>query len=691
MLIKKIVLDNYKIFYGVQELLFAQDDSKNISIVAGNNGYGKTSLLTSLIWCLYGKLIIDVDEKYRKEVYEAGGYKKYASHNFNRKAKLEGKNEYSVIIELSDVYIPSIPCNSLLIKRSFNIEKEEDSIFITIDGIESELTREVGPEIFINDFILQKEIAKFFFFDSEKIVSLAEMKSSEEKMKLSIAYSEVLGIKKYENLKTNLEDLRIRFRRNSASEKEKSKYDELQKDIKQTFQLIKFNTEQIEILEDEKIRNKKLSEQYQEKLIREGNNISIEELLELKNMREELYEEGKNIRNKIKDYLELAPLAFAGGKLSSLKNQLDTEIRIKKSNIDPALAKNIISIIENDVKSRLDKIQIEQKSYNKIIKTVNESLFNNLFPQEINKPKALLDLPEQKINEFNSLYQHLITSYSSSFKKLIEEYKKNRLYFNKIYRKINNAESKENDILIKGIRSEKNLIDKRIFESEQKIREYEQEIGSLQRDVAIKSKLASEIAKKIELEKADQNKDELAERMIQHLSNFIMKLKNSKKSALENRIYNSLNSILNKKDFISSVLVSVDKDIIDVELLNAQGEIIPKETLSKGEQQLYASSILKALVEESNVRFPVFIDSPLQKFDKNHSQNIITKFYPTISKQVILFPILEKELNLQEFEILSENLTSTYLIKNIEQDSSVFIKVDNNNLFVRHSEINAHV
>ena len=41
-----------------------------------------------------------------------------------------------------------------------------------------------------------------------------------------------------------------------------------------------------------------------------------------------------------------------------------------------------------------------------------------------------------------------------------------------------------------------------------------------------------------------------------------------------------------------------------------------------GERQMFASALLGALVEETGLDFPVFIDSPMQKFDINHSQNI---------------------------------------------------------------------
>ena len=55
---------------------------------------------------------------------------------------------------------------------------------------------------------------------------------------------------------------------------------------------------------------------------------------------------------------------------------------------------------------------------------------------------------------------------------------------------------------------------------------------------------------------------------------------------------------MHKADFIHNVRIDLHDDIIDIELLDKTGEIISKEKLSKGEQQLYATAILNALVEE---------------------------------------------------------------------------------------------
>lgn len=137
---------------------------------------------------------------------------------------------------------------------------------------------------------------------------------------------------------------------------------------------------------------------------------------------------------------------------------------------------------------------------------------------------------------------------------------------------------------------------------------------------------------------------------------------------------------MHKADFIHNVRIELKEDIIEIELIDKLGEIISKEKLSKGEQQLYATAILKALVEESGIDFPVFIDSPLQKFDSIHSRNIITKFYPSVSKQVVIFPLLGKELSEDEYNALLPNVNKVYIIEN-EEGCSSFRKVTPTKLF----------
>ena len=637
--------------------------------------------------------MVDVDDKFRKEIYESGGYKKFAANNLNRLAKANGVTEYSVRVVLGDIFIPSLPCKEVTIYRKFNTVESEESIEIFIDDTENELTREVGHEIFINDFVLPKEVAKFFFFDAEKIVSLAEIKSIEEKRSLSKAYSEVLGIKKYEDLRNHLEDLRIRFRRNSASDKEKTRFEELQKEIRQDKKLIEEYEQQIQILHEEKTSKKQASEQYQEKLIREGNSMSVSELHDLKRMKNRLSDECEAIKAKLKDLLELAPFAIAGNRFMEVKNQVTDEIEHAQNTMNPALIKKKAGLVREQIIENAKQLDLNGKQARKIADTISKYIVEHFSSRGRNQKdfQVLLNFSDAEKNEFDAIFSNLRNAFSFTARQLANEYKNNRIYFNKIVRKLSNAESKENDLLIKEIRAQKELLDSRIEEIDRKLQELNQEIGGLQREISNKSKLVSELAKKINLEATDLAKDETAKRLIDKLSKFITKLKNEKKQALEQRLKEELNNLMHKSSFISRVDVEIADDIIDINLFNRRGELIIKDALSKGEQQLYATALLKTLVDESNIKFSVFIDSPLQKFDKMHSNNIICGFYPKISEQVVLFPLLEKELSESEYKSLLPKINKVFLIQNVDEDQSTFVEVEPQNLFNQYKQLNQHV
>lgn len=689
MFINQIRLENFKIYYDINELKFTQDSEKNISIISGNNGYGKTTLLMSLVWCLYGKLLIDVDDDYKREVYNLGGYKKFASSNLNRLARKNGITIYSVKIVVSGIHIPSIPADEVSIKRTFDTNSSLESVEILIDGNTNELTKEVGPEFFINDFILPREIAKFFFFDAEKIVSLSEISSYEDKRKLSKAYSEVLGIKKYEDLKINLQDLRIRLRKNHASTEERKKFTELQDDLNNLEKNIKSIYLAIESLKERKVFKKNISDEYQEKLIREGSSISIEELNNLREIKNKLDQEAVSLKSKLKDLLDLAPFAILLNQLVEIKTQLNKEKELAQYTANIKQLKKKIKEIEEELTKRFTKSNLNKEVANQLLMQTLDILRSKLIyvNNSSNKPhKILHDFSNQEFNEFEAIIDNIKNSFTHNIRQINKEYKNNRSNYYNLVRKLNNTESKESDLLIKEIRNNKIAIDLEIEKIDDDISVFFQNIGQLQNECSNKAKLLSEISKKIQLQETDVEKDTITKRLIDELDEYIIRLKLKKKASLEKRLLKELSQLMHKSNFISKVYVEVGGEIIDINLFDNSGELIPKEHLSKGEQQLYATALLKALVDESNINFPVFIDSPLQKFDINHSRNIICDFYPQIASQVVLFPLVEKELTEGEYLKLLPKTKKCYIIENKNKDYSVFQEIKPSDLFISNKE-----
>ena len=677
MKINKIKFQNFRIYKGVNEILFTPNSTKNISIVAGKNGFGKTTFLTSLIWVFYGRMMSEVEDKYRKDIKNAGGYDKFLKTLLNREVKSEFENNktnssiFFVEIELKDIFIPSIPCKSVVIRRSYNLRTEIEELKIYIDGLENELTKEVGFEVFINDFILPREIAKFFFFDAEKIVSLAEAKSKSELRNLSKAYSEVLGIKKYEDLKKNLETLLTKFRRNGASPLEQTKLFELTDNENELTKLFDFNQESQSKIDREIISHKISSDDLQEKLIREGNGITLEELQKLKSERDSLKEESAGIKNKLKKLMDLAPLVIAGKKLALLNTQLQDEDKIQSETVNKFISAEQFNSFSTSLLENLNGLQFDKSTKSKIVDALKQTIRDKQKVDEnLKDKKVLLDFTDEQFRNFEAVFNNIKGAFSSQFNAVVQEEKNNRIYLSKVFQLIRQAEARKDNPLAQKLREEKNKVEDEILTLTLNKGKLLEEQDSLNTKLASARKVLSEYEKNFKLVETDQKKFEVTEKLLVKINAIIQKIKEDKKYSLQKSIMLGLKKIMHKSDFIYNVRVNVIDDVMDIDLLDKNDEIIDKDSLSKGEQQLYATALLKALVDESGIKFPVFIDSPLQKFDKYHSKNIIKEFYPAISEQVVLFPLLEKELSELEYDYLKPNVNKVFVIENHNNGSS---------------------
>ena len=706
MFIDSITIHNYRSYQGTSKIFFP-NGKKNVFLIAGNNGFGKTTFLTSLVWCLYGKLMADVDEKYRRDINDAQGYKSFAKQCMNNNlvkkldafgitpeekkyiqkngyvdllAELADISSYSIEIQISDVFIPSIPCSTITIHREYDYVLEQETLEVLIDGKINELAKEVGYDIFINDFILSKDIAKFFFFDAEKIVSLAETKSAEEKRKLSSAYGEVLGIKKYEDIKRNLENLRVKFRKLSGVSVNVKELESVELDI-QRLELALCDTENKRDSLDQQLLSIRTSkDEIQEKLIREGNAMSVEEISRQKSLLQALKEKDATLKGKLREMLDIAPFAISGSLLTKLKHQADIENEYKNScsaseEINLALYKTKNQLL-NTIKSELG---FDNYSYLKdMISKVFES--NTVKASNTDNISVLLDFSYSENNELQALYDNIRLSYNNLFRQLVKDIKNNALFLAKTQKKISAAELDGTDVEIQRLREEREHIDKDIQKIEQDIRELSEKLGVFNKELSVKRKRLSELTKIVKVDNAYKEKDVIAERLIVELSELLLRLRNSRRESLASKIKSELDVLMHKSDFIHNVEVEIQDGIMEIKLIGVDGTEIGKEKLSKGEQQLYATAILKSLVVESGISFPVFIDSPLQKFDRVHANNIITKFYPSVSKQVVIFPLLGKELSEEEYHGLMPNVNSTFVIQN-DGSHSYVQPVDSENLF----------
>lgn len=411
----------------------------------------------------------------------------------------------------------------------------------------------------------------------------------------------------------------------------------------------------------------------------------------LNNRKEELETVLREADDSLKDLYSLIPFGLAGGLMAELLTQLETEKAYKQNKLQLEGVNDKTDVILGDIeeaKKRLPfSIDIKTRDFYElqIRQLIKKHFYNVSDESKFEHFSTLHDFSQGQIEEF----MHIITKIKdskSSFENLINKYTKAKAELYTIEKNIREAEKKAESDYVQVLRTRKENIDRQIDSIGVEIGKKQNEIESLKEQVIAHKKQKEILSKKINV--SDQNRavDNEATRLINTIQKFLIRFKEEKKKALAKKLEVKLQSYLHKTNLVKKVIVDINGngDDVDICLFGYDDKKIDNSILSMGERQMFASALLSALVDETEIEFPVFIDSPMQKFDPKHTKNVLTKFYPNVSKQVILFPLLKKELTEEEYQYIQPIVNKSYLINN-EKDGSHFVEVQPENLFEEYN------
>ena len=153
-----IELYNYGIYKGKHIIsLTDQDGAKNVTLVGGMNGRGKTTILDSIFLCLYGRKSTEYITG-KKEAYN-----KLLKDHINKSAE-DKSTHIKLTMEMDDD-----EGTIIAITRAWNMngKKIDTTLSVEKNGIEDSYLSE-NWEYYVEELI-PFGIAKFFFFDNEKI------------------------------------------------------------------------------------------------------------------------------------------------------------------------------------------------------------------------------------------------------------------------------------------------------------------------------------------------------------------------------------------------------------------------------------------------------------------------------------------------------------------------------------------
>jgi DNA sulfur modification protein DndD len=158
---------------------------------------------------------------------------------------------------------------------------------------------------------------------------------------------------------------------------------------------------------------------------------------------------------------------------------------------------------------------------------------------------------------------------------------------------------------------------------------------------------------------------EAASRAKKALNLFRERLLASKAQWLSEMITSEFRGLLRKRRLISKVVVDPLTYAVSIE--DVTGHVLPMERLSAGERQILAISVLSALIRERKGRFPVVVDTPLARLDRQHRESLIRNFFSKISHQVMALST-DEEVDGPVYEALVPYVSQEYELA-FEDDS----------------------
>jgi len=671
MWISRISLRNFK-SYRNQTFEFPRPaDGRNLVLVGGVNGYGKTTLLEAVYVGLYGEEAVN-----HRALDRAGlkvrGYGHFLEHAFYKHAISNGEDRMEVIIEITR---PDRGQLRITRRWFFGSNGRYGDQRLVIE----EQSKQDGPwtirhvdelPVLLTVYAVPPWLAPFFFFDGEKIAALAD----EDRTGWILAGLENLsGVVLIKELREKLAEYSTKKNREQGG----------------------VDAQRVEALREQLAR---------------ANERDGEASAALHALRAEL-QHGADERDRLtrqlsdlaqgSDARTLAEVAEAIARAEQQEGQVRTALRqmlathlplqLVRRSLHEALTE---ALIQEDTLSSWERFRDEQqprwqKFHDKFFssewikalcmmpggaresleRTLSEAWESLFFPKSEGCAEShwhtYLQLNER--NKLEVMRQRIRVS-SGELRERAEQLEdsveaKWRLQQERI--RLEGAGGNDRSAEVARIRSELDGINLRRDELNRAILELENELKSLHADLPQRTAVYERERKKLAESHPERIAAQRAERliaMIDELLPALYKLKLADLSAAATRIFRRLHH----KDQVARIVI---RDDGQATLFSQEGTEItlPK---SSGESQLFVLSLVGALAEVTGYKVPLIVDTPLARLSAQHCQNLLDYWAEDDSRQVILLA-QDKEIGALEHARMFRHVGKTYLLQHRQMGHGV--------------------
>ena len=707
MKINKIVLYNFNSYEGLNEFDFTSDDSnKNIILIGGKNGAGKTSLFTAIKIALYGPLsfgYVGVNPRYIAKIKDC----------INSKSFQKDVVESRVQISVSLMVEREVKEYEITREWDYTKQKLEERYYVRTEG---RLLDNQELSYFQNYLqgMIPPDLFEFFLFDGEEVGSIFSTSTYNSYVRNAI-YT-LCGLDTFEIIR--------KYTTGYAGKAESTDEEELYAQYEELHK----NAEEIEVscieLENQIATDKVEQEKVETELIEvetafknAGGITEVERQALSKEFSEAEHTKTESL-TKIKMFVEgLMPFFILRDFTGRISNQLDFE---EKGEIYYYVQQKLK---RQEIKNTLNE---NQEVGAAAVDALMEFLLKKFKPKGFKEgAQPVHDLSKEDSGRVNAMISAIDDFDIKAMVKLVEKRKAAADRTMEINRILKSAMTEEDA----GKFAEKeNALLKKKDEILSRIHKLEMCLTSLKEELTITVQQRNRALQSIKDNAQNKHVFELSNGLSQMMGTLLESKSESIKRNLEKLIVQNLQHIYRKNNLITHIEIGDDfqfnlyqnvkysttellyliknlgketfaqevgkqgmkllcekYNVDTVQLLQQALETdkqkqsldlfkrIDISRLSKGERQIFILSLYWAIIELSGQDIPFIIDTPYARIDANHRKEISEKFFPNISKQVVILST-DEEINEEYYEIIKPYIAKEYLLVNDESQNKTTVE-----------------
>jgi DNA sulfur modification protein DndD len=645
MIFDEIVFHNFGIYQGRHVIPLSTHIGKPVLLIGALNGSGKTTCLEGLQLALYGNrspFLSTVD----------GGYTTYLTDSINRFAptKEGAAVEVAFKAEVDGTYAEYRVIRSW----SRSGQKVNEHLQVAKYGLVDNYLS--SSWIDHMEELLPSRVADLFFFDGERIESLADPLKSAAYLRTAI--DALLGLDVIKNLEKDLLQVEKKKKTDAATPAQKKELAALDESFKKL--LTRRESIELEVQEIERNQGEyrlKVAEAEAE-LQRNGGDL-FKRKQELYQRRGELNVNMQRIAKSMDEYASGSlPLTMLRPLIAKVAESADASTDWKE---DKKVADAVTSYRDQLIK--LFKTEGETKAL-ELIKSFK------LEKNRVNKSQAAY------LEFFSKIQPSLFKSESfleqlghqvDGVKTLLSEEEKAQSEMVVIDRSL---AAVPDEAKIRSIMDDIQSGQIELMGLEGNLAAFHESLKNIAAELNL---LEKQRAKLLEGELKDKDVTRLTEhsaRVRKTLVHFQERLREKHVDRLQTFIEQSFASLMRKQSLITRV--QINAATCELTLFTGDNIVLPAAQLSAGERQLLAVAILWALARASGRAIPMVIDTPLGRLDETHRNLLVQNYFPRASHQIILLST-DSEIAGVHYQNLKPFTTNEYTLQYDEERKSTVV------------------